>query len=122
MAWKTAKTADGKTYYYHPVTKEVAWDDPEKGGKIHKPPGADLVQGHGHAHDHDHGHGHEDLEDALPPPAPGGDGDGAPDGAVRLPDDVRRGVRGRHGRSRAVAPRRRRREPCMRATATGGRC
>ena len=92
VAWKTAKTADGKTYYYHPVTKEVAWDDPEKGGKIHKPPGADLVQGHGHAHDHghDHGHGHEDLEDALPPPAPGGDGDGAPDGAVRLPDDVRR--------------------------------
>ena len=88
VAWKTAKTADGKTYYYHPVTKEVAWDDPEKGGKIHKPPGADLVQGHGHAHDHDHGH--EDLEDALPPPAPGGDGDGAPDGAVRLPDDVRR--------------------------------
>ena len=65
VAWKTAKTADGKTYYYHPVTKEVAWDDPEKGGKIHKPPGADLVQGHGHAHDHDHGHGHEDLEDAL---------------------------------------------------------
>ena len=90
VAWKTAKTADGKTYYYHPVTKEVAWDDPEKGGKIHKPPGADLVQGHGHAHDHDHGHGHEDLEDALPPPAPGGDGDGAPDGAVRLPDDARR--------------------------------
>ena len=67
----------------------MAWDDPEKGGKIHKPP-APTSQGHGHAHDHDHGHGHEDLEDALPPPAPGGDGDGAPDGAVRLPDDVRR--------------------------------
>ena len=45
IPWRQAKTKDGKTYYYHPVTKEVAWDDPEKGGKIHKPPGADLVQG-----------------------------------------------------------------------------
>ena len=28
--WRQVKTKDGKTYYYHPITKETSWDDPDK--------------------------------------------------------------------------------------------
>ena len=30
IPWRQAKTKDGKTYYYHPVTKETSWEDPDK--------------------------------------------------------------------------------------------
>ena len=30
MPWRQVKTKEGKTYYYHPVTKETSWDDPDK--------------------------------------------------------------------------------------------
>ena len=40
--WRTAKDADGKTYYYHAITRETQWDPPEEPGS--RPAPAQPVQ------------------------------------------------------------------------------
>ena len=48
LPWQKAKTKDGKTYYYHPVTKESSWEDPDKKpqhARGHGGPASAAVQG-----------------------------------------------------------------------------
>jgi len=47
VAWRKAKTPNGETYWFHPVTKESRWDEPPPEGR----------DSHAHAHAHAHGGG-----------------------------------------------------------------